>query len=653
MTRASVRNLPLAFALTLVGALSWASSSSALIRPAQVLDGPSSLIIDVDGAALAPDGTGGIVYRRFVDGLPHLFAVRFYKGTWSAPIRVDSAGRFAASTPTIAAGNGGRLLVVWATPWAVRHDGRTHYQLMSSVLDPGARGFGPAMEIDPDDVGDGTAAYPSVAMAPGGAAYVAYRVVTDPLDFTSATGIQPMRPGDELMDVRVARFNGMTWSALGAVNRLEGQVTMRPPTAENAPVIRTDLAGTSAVVLWQEPGIDGVARIWARRISGTTEGYVLPVSPSTLDGKPVTVDADMPALAVSTLAEAKAVFRLQGGAGSPTGHEQILLNSLPPSTSDDAQEFTGVDPLDAGDDIGPASVSLDPDSGFRLGYVDDGVRKIVSGTIDGRGQPVSIAPSGSDDRLLVTHDEEGGGVAAWTASDDGGRPVVAVRQDFPGGDWQSASLTAPVSGRVDGLALGESDRGDALVAFRQGSDEQSAVLGSISSSTPAAFTATAPRQWLVPRNARVSWSPARSIVGRVSYEVLVDGQKRATGLTGRFTRINPSGLGDGRHAVDVIAVDHDGQERLGAAATLRIDGNPPRVSVRKHGRRGIVVLVQDSASGLRKPATRISFGDRSRVVRGKARATHRYRRSGRYTVVVRSLDRVGHHGVWRQRVQVR
>ncbi|MDO8209322.1 PKD domain-containing protein [Conexibacter sp. CPCC 206217] len=630
------------------------AGAGAVVLPSQTLDGPNATILDVGGAALAPDGTGGVVYRKLVDGTPHVFVARFAHGSWSAPIRVDTGQSFAATFPTIAAGNRGRLLVVWATPWAVRRDRKTHFALMSATLDPGARGFGQAIEIDPDDIGDGSAAYPSLAMAPGGAAYVAYRVVTNPLDADqgASLGTMPMRPGDELVDVRVARFNGLTWSSLGEVNRLDDQVTMRRPSATNAPSIGVNRAGNAAVVTWQEPSSDGVARIWSRRIFGTTPGNVLAVSPTTLDGSPVDVDADAPALAVSQLSQAKVAFRLLGGSGSVAGGSQLFLSDLPALIEDTAQRFGVAERIETAASIGRPSVSVDADSGYRLVYSADSAVRLVTGDIDGR-QPPAPLPGGNGDLPFATLNPEGGGVTAWPSLDDGGRPVVKVRQDFPAGEWQLAALTAPVSGAVDGLATGESERGDGLVAFRQGSAEQSQVVAAIATSRPASFLATTPNRWVRAKAARVRWDAALTSARGITYTVTLDGQTKARGLTARRFRFDPRGLGDGRHDVQVTAVDSDGQETASALAQLRVDSNPPQVTVRRAGRRAVAVVVRDTASGLRRASTRISFGDRTRAAGGRASARHRYRRPGHYVVTVRRRDRIGNAGTWRTRVQVR
>lgn len=643
-------------ALCAAGALAAATAApaAAVIQPARALDGPAATILDVGGAALASDGTGGIVYRKLVDGLPHVFVVRYARGAWSAPIRVDAGERFAATFPAIAAGDDGRLLVVWATPWAVRRDRRTRFALKSAVLDPGGRGFGRAIEIDPVDVGDGSAAYPSLAMSPGGTAYVVYRVVTNTLDVDSANvGINPMRPGDELVEVRVARFNGLTWSSVGEVNRLDQQVTMRRPTADNAPSIGINRQGSAAVVVWQEPSSDGVARIWSRRIFGTTPGNVLAVSPTTLDGASVDVDADAPALAVSALSEAIVAFRLQGGPGSAGGAPQLLLNGLPPLIDDSAQRFRGAQRVESARAIGRAALALDQDGAYRVGYTADGAVRLLGGDADGRRPPVTVQ-GGDAPAAFATLDPDGGGVTAWTGRDDGGRPVVKIEQEFAGGERQLAHATAPLSGPIAGLTTGASDRGDALVAFLQGAAERTQLVAATATARPAPFAATAPRRWVKGTAARVRWEATRTASGAVTYSVVLDGQVKARGLTARRFGFDPRGLGDGRHRVQVVATDRDGQETASTPAQLQVDANPPEVSVSAlRGRRTFAVRLTDAASGVRRPATEISFGDRTRAVRGRASARHRYARPGRYRVTVRTRDRVGNGGTWRTWVQAR
>ncbi len=79
---------------------------------------------------MAPDGTGGIVYRKIgADGLAHVYVSKFDKGQWSAPIQVDTGQPYAATDPVIAAADGGQLLVAWVEPYETL-DGQVVYQLM-------------------------------------------------------------------------------------------------------------------------------------------------------------------------------------------------------------------------------------------------------------------------------------------------------------------------------------------------------------------------------------------------------------------------------------------------------------------------------------------------------------------------------------------
>jgi hypothetical protein len=617
--------------------------AGAALFGASVIDGPSSAIVDVDGVAMAPDGTGGVVYRKVLAGQSHVFVARFAHGAWQSPIQADAGQPFAATFPVIAAGDGGRLLVVWAEPYATINQS-THYELMSAALDPGSDGFGQAIQIDPRDIGDGTAAFPSLSMAPNGQAYVAYRVVADSQTLT------PLRLGDEQLDVRVARFNGLTWSSLGAVNR-STLVTMRRPTAENAPAIGINRVGTEAVVAWQEPDLGGVARIWARRLFGTTPGNVLQVSPDTANGQPISVDADAPSISVSTFSEGKVAYRLQGGAGSPFGGPHLFLNTLPSSVGESASQFTGASAVDAAGSLGPPNVSIDDNGNFRLAYTAAGAARTILGSERSIGAPVTLGAA-SAAASLTTINPEGGGVNAWPATSSTGQPVLDARQEFGHGAWQLAQLSAPISGPLDGFSLGGSGMGDALIAFRQGPPGQSQVMGAVAQAPPAVFLLDTPSGWVKSSSAKVSWEPAPEAIGAPSYAVVVDGQIRLRNLRGLAARLSARGLGDGVHHIQVLATDTAGQQTMSREANLRVDANPPSVSVRRLGGRRVLVRVSDSASGVNTRFTSIALGDGASL-RRKLTARHTYSHAGRYVITVHSRDKVGNSGVVHVRVSIR
>ena len=620
-----------------------AAPAGATIAPASILDGPSASILDVDGAAMAPDGTGGIVYRKLLDGEPHVFVSRLLDGAWQAPIQVDVGQLGPATFPTIAAADGGGLMVVWVQPWmwissSPGAQATLHYELMSAVLQPGAQSFGQIERID--DVGNGTAVYPSLSMAPDGSAYVAYRVVTNPLTPRTALPIQPMRSGDELIEVRVQRFNGLSWSSLGAMNRLPGQVTMRRPDSSNGPVIGVNDAG-QALVVWQEPAIDGVAQIWARRLSGATKGNVLEVSPSSIGGRPVTAEADAPALALGEYGEAKVAFRLAGGAGSPLGSPHVLLNTLTLPVVEEVSSFTGAVALDGAGSIGVPSVAIDSTGDYRLTYTAAGTVRLIAGREAQNGSP-SVLGAATAEPALTTVDPEGGGVSVWPATDPAGRPVVQVRQDFPGGAWQTAYLSAPLSGPVTGLVAGGSGLGDALIAFDQGPPGAGQVMATLAQSPPGKFTIHVPSGWLNARSAVVEWEPAANAVGTLTYSVVVDGRVVAHGLPGLSYRFNPRQLGDGVRHIQVLATDAMGQQTMSAATLLHAEVDPPLVSVRRLSHDRVRVRVYGDPAGVKAADTLVSFGDGATSKRHDT-VVHAYRRPGRYTIVVHATDKVGNY----------
>jgi hypothetical protein len=617
------------------------------ISPASLIDGPSSTILDVDGAAMAPDGSGGILYRKLVDGQPHLFVSRFLEGAWQPPIQVDDGQPFGASFAKIAAGNSGRLLVVWAEPWAIV-GAVTHYRLMSAELEPGASQFGPAIPID--DLGDGTAAYPSLAMAPNGVAYVAYRVVTDPLN--GNTTVLPLQAGDELIDVRVARYNGegLPWSRLGAINA-HPQLTMRHPSATNAPSIGVDLAG-NAVVVWQEPDTSGTARIWARRIFGTRPGNVLEVSQSEVGSRPVTVEADAPAIAVGPFGEAQVAYRLAGGAGSPYGgNAEILKNRLPAETDPAGAQFKGASVLGGAPTVGPPSVSIERVGDFRFSYVASQRVMVVTGSNYQGDSPPAALGSVSGAEAPTTINPAGGGATAWSSTSATGMPVIAMREDFPSGAWQLAQLAAPISGPVGEPVLGGSGQGDALIAFRQGPATQSQVMAAVAKAPPGGFLAETSNGWVSGTSATISWEPAPEAFGATTYHLVVDGRIGTRALAGLRTRIDPKGLGDGVHKIQILAIDSTGQETMTPVALLKVDANPPEVSVTKLAHDAIRVRVYDRASGAVAGATSIELGD-GVVVKRKLLVRHAYAHPGRYVIVVRSRDRVGNRLLAHVNVQV-
>jgi hypothetical protein len=394
-------------------------------------------------------------------------------------------------------------------------------------------------------------------------------------------------------------------------------------------------------VIWQEPNAAGVAQIFARRIFGARLGNALQVSPETANGQPITAEADAPALAVNAFGEARIAYRLAGGGGSPFGTAEIFLDSLPSEVDTKGAKLRGASPVLSAPTLGPPSLAIDENGDYRLASLSGGATRLLSADdFHPIGAFHAIGPAGGSQTTTAIN-PAGGGVTVWSGASPAGLPVIDAREDFTGGGWQLAELSAPISGPVGAPVLGGSEQGDALIAFGQGPAAEQQVMAAVAKSPPSQFIATAPVGWVKGGSATVSWEAPAEAFGASTYALLVDGRVRMRGLSGLSARLSARGLGDGIHRVQVLATDSLGQQTMTPPASLHVDANPPEVSVRVLGGRRVRVRVTDRASGALAKRTSISFGDGARAGRILS-VIHTYARTGRYLLIVNSRDRVGH-----------
>jgi hypothetical protein len=633
--------------------LAFPRAAGAVILPATTIDGPSQEIVGAGGVAMAEDGTGGVVYLKRVGGVPHVFVSRFIGGRWLPPIRVDTGEQFAASWPRIGAANDGELIVVWATAFATENEEPVD-ELVAAELGPASSSFGPAIIVDPN-IQDATGTSPDLAVSSTGQADVVYRVVRR----AGSAEVPPLRPGDVVEQVRLAHFNGQRWTNLGAINRAPG-LSMRPPTEANAPKIAIGPTGNGAVV-WQEPEINGVARIWARRLFGASLDFVLPVSAPTFNGVPLVSDADAPSVAISTLGQGIVAYRQSAGPGSPLSAPRIFLNTLPDGESQNGAEFlgaslgdTGISSTTAG--VGPPSIDLDERRETRLVYDAGGAARVIEGNDQGLlSNGVQLGPrfAGGEQAAVSVMNPEGGGFSAWPSANAQGDPAVALREDFQSGAVQTGLVSGGAGGEVSELSVGRSGLGDGLIAFRQGPLGNAAIVAAEATAPPAAFRLSVPKGWIAPSRATISWDEAASANGPLAYQVVLDGHRVPTPSGTRSLKLDPHLLGDGQHSVQVLATDIDGQATLSIPVELKIDGQPPSVDVaRIEGGHGVSVNIADRFSGVETRAVRVSFGDGHRGGR-RTRLRHRYARAGIYQVVVTVANKLGFSTTVRQLVSVR
>ncbi len=643
-----------------------APSAAAEISDPHLIDGPSADLVEVADAAMAEDGSGGVVYLKKVGERNHVFAVGFRDGAWGAPQRVDVGQAFDSSWARIAAGNRGRLLVTWVQEFGVGSD-----RMFSATLDPGAAAFQPPIPAD-FNVGEATASFPDLAMNAGGQAYLAYFVITD----TSPAN----PPGYVGASVRVARYNNRLWSALGSPVNRNPAAPLRLPTASSGPEIGIDANG-NAVVAWQEPDEEFVDRVWARRLFGTTAGIPLAVSPSTWEGVPLRGAADAFALDVVGFGQAAVAFRQQPGQSSKLAAPRLFVNEMPDAFAAGAAAFKGARPVDGGNlsALGPPSIGVDPNGAFVAGFGSGSASLLGSGDLEAvqAVERLDQAGSSAPAEPLVDLAETGAAIAAWREQ-RGGAGVVAVQERRSDGVTEPAALSLARGGPVGSLRLGGSGLGDAILAWSQASGGAIQVAAAVVDAPPDPFFVQTPEGWRRQGKVAIHWAAAINAIGRLTYSVSVDDEPVGKPTKRLFARLRSGQIGDGRHRIQVFAIDEAGQETGSRNAVLLVDRQPPKVRLVRRGKR-VAVVVTDGArretSGVKGSALRIGFGDGSGGSKGKGGATtisraprkqggkrkskavvktvrHAYGKPGSYRVAVSARDRAGNVTQFERKVRV-
>jgi hypothetical protein len=499
-------------------------------------------------------------------------------------------------------------------------------RLYSASLQPGSRRFEPPVPVDLN-VGDSAlGTYPAVSMAPGGQAYLVYRVVTDAQPAT-------VPPGNVLGEYRLARYSGQLWSGFGAPVNRNPAAGQPLPVEANRPQIGTDQLG-NAVLAWQELDDDFIPRVYARRIFPGSTGIALQVTPRELDGRVVRAGADQFSLDVGRFGEAVVAWRQQAAEGAGFTGARALAVVTPDAFSPDAARFAA--PFDVDGDGADGPGELGPVSAAAAGP-----SRLVS---FGAGASVFAADFSDTAGAVPTRLDTGGLQSA---------PDPQADLAASGGVTSERTLSAPRGGTVDGFRLSGSGLGDALVAFTQGTGAGRQVAAGLVDAPPDVFNTQAPLDWVRTERAEIAWDPARHAVRRITYAVVVDDEVVADGLRAERFTLPLTGLEDGRRAVTVVATDDAGQETTSVAAELKLDRRAPRVAVRVRGRLAQVVVADGRGrAGVAAAATRISWGDGARAS-GRARAARRYRAPGRYRLTVRVRDRAGNAATVRRTLVLR
>jgi hypothetical protein len=620
------------------------------ISSVAAIDGPSAEIVELGGAAMAADGTGGIVYRKRVEGRDHIFVAQYVEGKWNPPQRVDVGEKFESSFPAIAAGEGGRLLVVWANHYSSTTDG-----LYSATIDPGSSSFQPPIPVDLD-IGQATGTYPSVAMDLSGQALVAYRVITA----VSGPSTPNIPPGYVQDEIRMARFDGQYWSSLGQPLNRDVSQPVPQPTALNSPQVAIDLTG-EGLLAWQEPDDNFINRIYARRIFGLVPGDILDVSPTTFDGHPLNGAADELSIDFAGFGEAAIAWRQEPSPGSGFAHARVFVNEIPSSFDPKGSAFGTAKPVDGpaasegpAAAIGSLSMAVDAEGAFDVGYGTGDESFDGNGSEATAGTPIRL-DDGSEvpGNPVLTRADNGALAAAWKVQVHGAGGV-AVLERRADGTPNRAIVAAPHGGAVQQLAVGGSHRGDAIFGFLQGNGANAQIAAVVVRAPPGEFVTDAPNGWVHTPRTPLQWEVPLAGAGKITYSILVDDREAVENVSGDEYALNPEQLPDGVHTIQVEATDSLGQVVDSVPATIKVDRTPPRVRFSVHGAT-VTVRVKDGprgeVSGVNGGSVKVSFGD-GRSGHGRPTLKHTYARAGSYTIVVTASDNAGNKTTAHKRVRV-
>ncbi|HTE62374.1 MAG TPA: hypothetical protein VK631_18610, partial [Solirubrobacteraceae bacterium] len=508
-------------------------------------------------------------------------------------------------------------------------------------LDPGARRFQAPVPVDLN-VGEATATWPALAMARGGAAYIAYLVTRQ-----AGGGVPPGYVSGEL---RVARYSGALWSGFGAPLNRNPATPVRAPSAVNRPRVGVDLAG-NGVVGWQEPDDALIDRVWARRLFGSVPGIPQQVSPGELGGRPARGPADAFSLDVAGFGQAAVSWRQQGE--TPGAPARLFTATLPETTVEKAAAFGAPRLSDGGGAAGPSggaagapAVAVAAGGAFTSAFGLGASTFTVDGDDTSLEAPQRIDEGGSTVAGDPQVDVARSGAAVVAARlGSGGRGGLALAERRSDGVVEQRVISGAAGGAVGAFDLAGSGIGDALTGVEQGTGAGAQIVVSGIDAPPEAFAVQTPIGWVRRKKVPLRWDRPEHAIGSVRYAVTLDDDTVAENLKGdRFT-LPKKALSNGVAVVQVVAEDDGGQETTSFPGELQVDGRAPRVRLSQRGRTLTVRLTDGThkrrVSGVDASTVRISWGDGSKPGRGKKKLARTFTRGGRFRVLVTARDKAG------------
>jgi hypothetical protein len=607
--------------ITALAALAPAAAQAAFF-PAESLDGPSADIRSLGDVDIARDGTGALAYVRRDGGVDHVFVSRLAGGAWSAPERVDQGLDTEGSQPAVAASEGGRVAVTFIS------GGQALVALRSAAGTPWG---GPQLLGPPGSSG------PSVDMSINGVAYATWTTNGD------------------VLAARLDR-NGTQFNAIAAP--LDNDPAADAGTGEDRSHVAIAADGT-AVAVWGEAGHVYARRLYNNSVSTTDLDLTLSDLEGHAGGRASAPDVDIEDDSSFAWISFRQNFDDGGVARSRAIGRRLRGSRLEDPVAYDGLGWGGDSAISTDVDLngkGQGTLTAGTAGGAALaGILKDDVLNVAR-PVGGNGAPTR--PVGA---IAETTDR----VVGWVGAGDGTAHGVFY-DDKPNvrtvpGPGPDTLLSTPDFGAVDpqgGFDVAGDRTGDFAFAFIQGTADARRLVVASYDRLPGTFQiSTSSRRWRNVVKAPLAWSTALDLWGPITYTVLVDGKPLATSQTTKAAL--PAGvLSEGMHTWRVVAADKRGQSVTTPVKPLKVDTVGPAVTF-KFKRKKRVATVVAKASDVLPPSgqaagvayVRIDFGDGSGFVQART-ATHRYGKSGTFTVRVTATDKAGNVGITERQVRV-
>lgn len=620
----------LASLLVLPAASSAATRRTPTLAPSNtVIDGPSADIVGLSGLTVARDGTGAVVYLKDVGGVAHVFVSELLNGSFGAPIRVDAGLGGASSQPVIAGTNGGLMLVAFV------NGGELYVVQQPSAL-TGWQAPVPLLQ---------GADNPSLSMSPFGKAYLAFTAV-----------------GDGGHDIRTAFFYQGQW-ALEATP-LDANPADDSGTGSGRPQVATAGDGT-AIVAWGESG-----HIYTRRVLGTSPSIVDErADPSSVSGWSEVSATDPQVSGGGNSSYGSVAFEetvsLNGAQQTRVLVNRLLGSGYTGTGGGDGLTTPGGEGADqprvAVQEYGSGFVTSEHTQSHNLFAM-----SVSNNDALGPVAQLNGLPEQSDPDAIPATAGTISTLIAWQ-QDPGvaGGAEIRVRYASNGSSLGPEQVvSSPARGSTEagqGLFAAGDLAGDAAIAWVQGSGGQTQIVAAQLFQAPRGLTPVKLPRYSNTTQPTLQWSPTAELWGAPRYVVRVGGAVIAS-TTATLIR-SPVALSQGRHSWQVTAVNLAGLTNVSSAATMFIDSLAPRVSVKLSGSHHVGAALRinvqytDSHPGVPRSAdsgvssVAVKWGDGSKTVIVK-RASHLYKRRGRYRITVTVKDRAGNKTVKTRKVKI-